>query len=106
MSCIRNYGGRMKSFSEFGKNRVEEDEDVKYDVDLVTYCGFDSEEYGRYRYGNSFIDKMKWWYGRYGKLSKKQAEVVYNMLVEVRLLCSLYDEVKRDGVREVCRCST
>ena len=96
----------MRSFSEFGKNRKEEEdeEDVKDDVDLVTYCGFDKEEFDRYRYGNSFIDKMKGWYVRYGKLSKKQAEVVYNMLVEVRLLSSLYDEVKKDGVREVCRC--
>lgn len=63
---------------------------------LVHYVGLDSS-YCRYRdLDNKFLNIMATELQLEGRLSKRQEEVVYSIIINIGKLCSLYEDIK-DG---------
>ena len=62
---------------------------------LIEYVGLDVVEYSRYKdIDNKFVDSIATSLYLDGRLSKRQEEVVYNVLISIGKLCSIYEDMK------------
>lgn len=63
--------------------------------ELVEYVGYEWKEFKNYRdVDNKFLKSVRDYFYKVGKISQKQDEIVYRILSEIRLGCSLYEERK------------
>lgn len=68
--------------------------------ELVEYVGYEWKEFKNYRdVDNKFLKSVRDYFYKVGKISQKQDEVVYRILSEIRLGCSLYEE-RNDKCRD------
>lgn len=67
---------------------------------LIEHVGYDYDEFKRYKdIDNKFLKSVNEYFKKVNKISQKQDEVVYRILSEIRLGCSLYEE-RNDKCRD------
>ena len=68
--------------------------------ELIEYVGYEWKEFKNYKdVDNKFLKSVRDYFYKTGKISQKQDEVVYRILSEIRLGCSLYEE-RNDKCRD------